>query len=106
MESIRISRITQREYEYGEVTSTESNSSTRILCSFNPMGNVLSDDGVTDHDMNGIKEITLETPYPANDPIWKEVFEMKGYLQSISRAYLYSATTTWSHAMRRNTERV
>ena len=50
--------------------------------------------------MNVVKEITLETPYPYDDPIWVEVFEMKGYLQAISRAYLNAATTAWSHDMR------
>ena len=64
------------------------------------MGNILSDDGVTDRDMNVVKAITLETSYPYDNPIWMEVFEMKGYLQSISRAYLNAATTAWSHDMR------
>ena len=50
--------------------------------------------------MNVVKEITLETPYPYDDPIWMEVFKMKGYLQAISRAYLNAATTAWSHDMR------
>ena len=82
------------------VKEAHSYSYLSIHSEFSRMGNILSDDGVTDRDMNVVKAITLETSYPYDNPIWMEVFEMKGYLQSISRAYLNAATTAWSHDMR------
>ena len=87
-------------YQVSRLEETHSHSFCQLILCFPRMGNILSDDGVTDHDMNVVKEITLETPYPYDDPIWMEVFEMQGYLQAISRAYLNAATTAWTHDMR------
>lgn len=64
------------------------------------MGNILSGDGVSSDDINEIREITKTTPYTFEDPIWDSVFTMKGYLQNLSKSYLTSITTSWSHDMR------
>ena len=64
------------------------------------MGNLLSDNGVNETDINVIQQITQEAIYPTNDPIWQKVFTMKGYLQNLSRSYLSSITASWSENMR------
>lgn len=64
------------------------------------MGNILSEDGVDNTDINEIRQITKTTPFPYEDPIWESVFTMKGYLQNLSKSYLHSITTEWSHDMR------
>ena len=66
---------------------------------FLTMGNILSDDSIRDSDMNAIWKITQDTTYALNDPIWNEVFEVKGYLQSISKSHLRTITTNWSRDM-------
>ena len=53
----------------------------------------------SDSDMNAIWKITQDTTYALNDPIWNEVFEVKGYLQSISKSHLRTITTSWSRDM-------
>ena len=64
------------------------------------MGNILSDDGADKDDINEIRQITQTTSYSYEDPIWNCVFTMKGYLQNLSKSYLTSITTSWSHDMR------
>ena len=64
------------------------------------MGNLISQDGVSSSDINDICEITKLTSYPYDHPIWNSVFTMKGYLQNLSKSYLTSITTQWSHDMR------
>lgn len=65
------------------------------------MGNILSDGSIKDSDMNAIWKITQDKTYDFNDPIWTEVFEVKGYLQSISKSHLRAITTNWSREMSR-----
>lgn len=63
------------------------------------MGNILSDDIVSKEDINEIKLITLETSYEYSDPIWRRVFDLKGYLQHMSQSYLNSICIGWSRDM-------
>ena len=65
------------------------------------MGNILSDGSIKDGDMNAIWKITQDKAFDFNDPIWTEVFEVKGYLQSISKSHLHAITTNWSREMSR-----
>lgn len=65
------------------------------------MGNILSDGSIRDGDMNAIWKITQDKAFDFNDPIWTEVFEVKGYLQSISKSHLHTITTNWSREMSR-----
>ena len=63
------------------------------------MGNILSDDSVSNEDINEVKLITLETSYDYSDPIWGRVFDMKGYLQHMKQSYLNSICIGWSRDM-------
>ena len=64
------------------------------------MGTIFSEEGISNNDINEIRAITKTTPYSYEDPIWDSVFTMKGYLQNLSKSYLHSITSSWSHDMR------